>query len=561
MKIRGFVIAAILLFVVRDFAFADRQLDDAEIAQIFQTLTTSQAKEAWIPAGTIEAIHQAYKSSDESVIDSSVIVKYDGEKFYWEINIDPSSSQTMPEKSRKALDLDNNARRVFAWDGNRHTMYFKSGGHAVVTEKVGNIPVGVNGPLTAGIVPWGRGIYTLEELLAAESSAFETGIAGQKQVHLTLLKEINGLSLEIVFVLDASKDYAVLSWSVNNIGYTSIVKTYQDYQLVSGIWIPTTIIIERYDNTKQPPELLSYDGWNLTSIDAGTPPSDSFAVPYETDTLVEYDSSITGTTLLYHHSDEVDTDSLLHDKLAIAATRDPQIQNCATVAMKYVSAKLGHDVNDQQLSQLMNVPNRNTSLYTLRQFAQQLGFYCLAVKTDTQTLKDLEGVQAILHIPKINHYVVLGAIDDKHVGLIDLNSDRFYQRTRLDAFKSSWSEGTVLLISKTPLLLSGNFTQISDENLHEIVGSDGGGFGLYSCTDLIQVYDIIFCSEPLFMMCGSRYRLFYNRYGCEPDENGGNCSGTGMVGNISCVCIEDPFDPGTCMLSSDWYSQYIRACQ
>ena len=558
MKIRGFVIAAIFLFVVQGFAFADRQLDSAEIVQIFQTLTTSQARDTWIPAGTIEATHQAYKSSDGSVIDSSVIVKYDGDKFYWEINID---SSTIPKGNSDGLDRNNNARRIFAWDGNRYTMYFKSGNHAVVTERAGNIPIYVNGPLTAGIVPWGRGIYTLEGLLAAESSAVETDVSGKKQVHLTLLKETNGLSLEIVFVLDASKDYTLLSWSLNNIGYTSIVKTYEDYQLMSGIWIPTTIIIERHDNTKQQPELLSYDNWNIISTNVDVPPLASFAISYETDTLVEYDSSITSTPLLYYHSDEVDTDSLLHEKFAIVATSDPRIQNCATVAMKYVSAKLGHDVNDQQLSQLVNVPNKNTSLYTLRQFAQQLGFYCLAVKTDFQTLKDLEGTQAILHIPETNHYVVLGTIDDKHIGIIDLNSNKFYQRTGLDTFKSSWSEGTVLLISKTPLLLSENFTQISDENLHEIIGSDGGGFGFYSCSDLIQVYNITFCSEPLFMMCGSRYRIFYNRYGCEPDENGGNCSGTSMVGSVSSPCIEDPFDPGTCALSGDWYPQHIRACQ
>ena len=481
MKIRGFVLVISLLFIVQGFAFADRQLDDIEINQILQLLTTTEVKETWIPMGIIEAKHQEYNPSEGYLINSSVIVKYDGDKFYWEINMDSYDELAGSRGNDSGLNLSTSAKRVFAWDGSRYTMYFKSGNKAVVTEKVGSMPVAVNGPLTAGIVPWGYGIYTLEGLLSAKPSAIEKDVDGNKQVHLTLSREISGLLLEIVFVLDSTKDYAVLSWSMDNGGYTSIVKTYADHQQISGKWIPTTIAIERYDNRKQLPELLSYDTWTFTSVDVSSPQSDSFNIAYETDALIEYDSSVTSVPLLYHHSSKVDTESLLHDKLAIAATYNPQTQNCATTAMKYVLSQLDRDIDDQQLALLIEGSDKHTSLYTLRQFARQLGLYSTAVKTDIQTLKDLEGAQAILHIPTSNHYVVLGAIDDKHIGLIDLNSNKFYYRTKLDDFDSNWKDGTALLISKSPLLLAGNLTEINDENLQSIIGSNESGIGNYSC--------------------------------------------------------------------------------
>ena len=555
MKIRDFVLVIILLFVTCGFAFADRQLDRTEVLQIFQTLT-SQPKETWIPTGTIEATRQEYKSSNGYIIDSTVLVRYDGDRFYWEINIDSCTRQTQPQRcSRVDFDLNWNKRRVFAWDGERYTMYFRPGNHAIVTEGSSDIPVNVNGPLTAGIVPWGFGIYTIESLSAAESSAIEVDVSGQKQIHLTL-KKTN--TPEIIFVLDPTKDYAVLSCSLNSAGRSSIVKTCGDYQLVSGTWIPATIIIEQYDDSKQPSELLSYDYWNLDFVSVSLP--HYFSVEYETGTLVEYNSSITNKPLLYRYSNEVDTDSLLQNRLAVVLAGNIQTQNCATVAMKYVAGQLGKNVTDQKLVELVNEPNEDTSLYELRRFAKELGFHCLAVKTDIQTLKNLEDCQAILHLPGANHYVVLGHIDDEYVWLVDLDSNKFYYRIRIDQFGLRWREGTALLISRNPLLLTGTFAELKDSELHEIIGSTIS-FDNFACTELIQGYNVIFCSEMMSGLCGGCYTIFYNRYGCTEGEDGDYCTGTDMIGNIWNPCIEDPHNPGACVGSGDWYSRYIRACK
>ena len=558
MKIRVFVLAVILLFIAWGSAFADRQLNRAEILQVFKTLT-ARPRKTWIPAGTIKATHQEYKASNGYTIGSTVVVKYDGDKFYWEINIDSHTRQTEPQgSSRDDFDLNWNKKRVFAWDGQRYTMYFMPGNHAIVTESPSDIPVAVNGPLTAGIIPWGYGIYTYEELSAVESSAIEVEVDSQKQIHVTL-KKTN--MVEIVFVIDPTKDYAVLSWLLNYANRPSIVQTYGDYKLFSGKWIPTTITIERYDNSKQPSELFSYDYWDLTSINVSFPQPDSFHVAYEADALVEYYWPITDRPLSYRYSNQVDTDWLLYNRLIIASTQDTQTQSCATVAMKYVAAQLGKDVTDKELAGLINEPNEGISLHELRQFACGLGFHCLAVKTDIQTLKGLKDCQVILHLPRAEHYVVLEHIDDEYVWLIDLDSNKFYHRTGLDVFGLDWSEGTALLISSEPLDLEGTFTKVSEEGLHKIIGSAGAGFGYYFCSDLIQKADIIHCPESIGGLCGGRYRIYYERHACEPDEEGGSCTGTGRIGNISSPCIEDPYNPGACVSESEWYSQYIRACQ
>ena len=362
MKIRNFVLIVILLFIAGDYAFADEQLDRTEILQIFKTLT-AQPKQTWIPRGTITATHHEYRLSTGYMTDSTVIVKYDGNRFYWEINIDSHTKQAEPEPiytgqpSLNTLDLGWNEQRVFTWDGKRHTMYYKSGNYAVVREGSGNNSVGVDGPLTAGMVPWGHGVYKLEELSAAESSA---EVDGQGHVHLTVNREDG---LRMVFVLDPAKDYALLSYSMYLDSGASIIKTYGDHESVLGKWVPTTIIIERYNNRKPSSELVTCDHWDLTSISPIPPQSGSFRAPFETDTQVEFYSPISKKPLWYRHYREVDTDSLLEKKLENASAKDKQHQNCATLAMKHISERLGKNVTDQELAGLVSGPDKSTNLY------------------------------------------------------------------------------------------------------------------------------------------------------------------------------------------------------
>ena len=552
MRIRNFALAVVLLFLAQDFALADSQLDKAEILQIFKTLT-EQPRRTWIPTGTIRAKHQEYKSSNGYVIDSNVAVKYDGDRFYWEINMDSYTKHGQTQVGHEAPDLNANRRRIFVWDGERYTMYFKSGNQAIVTEAPTDIPVVVNGPLTAGVVPWGYGLYTYANLSSAESSAV---VDNQGLVHLTILTQVNELALEMGLVLDPTKNHAVLSHSLSDGGISSIAKTFRDYELVLGRWIPTTIVIDQYDHRKQSPELLSHDEWKLTSVSVGSPLPDSFSVPYETGALVKYRSSVVNKALWYNHSNDVDIDSLLCDRLKTTLIGRVQKQNCATIAMKYVSEQLGKDVDDSNLAELVNEPNEGTNLYAMREFAQGLGLYCLASKTNLKTLKNLNGTKAILHLPEEDHYVVLAHIDDEYVWLIDLDRNKFFYREKVEKFDLDLGETTALLVSKSPLLLTGISVELTDRQSQEIVG----GFPNFSCNKVIQWDYEIHCPPPDGLTCGGCYYSYELLCGCKPDPNGSDCFGTARPGYLYVYCYIDPYTLDTCEGGGVTYARFMRGC-
>jgi hypothetical protein len=551
LKAKKLITIVAWLSTIGTVAFGSAELNRAEILQVFQALTT-QPRNTWIPAGIIEATHMEYKASSGYTTDSNTTVKYDGNKFYWEININSYTKEAEHQgPSSEKIDMNWNKRRVFVWDGQNYTMYFRPSNRVMVTENP-SIPVKVNGPLTAGIVPWGYGMYTLEELSIAEFS----GEIDEQGVHITLNKTNRPT---ITIVLDPAKDYAVLSCSINSSGLSSIEKTYGGYELVSGKWLPTTILIEGYDNSKQEPELLTLDYWTINYISTTAPEANSFAVEYEGDALVEYRPEVSGKPLFYRHYSEVDTGSLLRDRIEIltaASADDTPAQNCATAAMKYVSRRLGKNITNTQLAELVNDPNQGTSLHKLRQFAQGLGFYCLAAKTDITTLKDLSGCQAILHLPGTDHFIVFEYFDDEYVWVVDLDNNNFFYRTRLDLFNQEWSEGTALLISNTSLNnLQGNLPELGDHQLHEIIG----GFPNYSCTKLIQAGKVIWCSDRIGVYCPGRYTKFEELCGCEEDPNGGTCIGYDLPGIYWSLCVISP-EWGECTDSGAYYAQYIRAC-
>jgi len=239
MKKKLFTLAGIILLSVSSAVLADRSLDRAEVLQILQQLT-SQPKKTWIPAGTINATHQEFRASkttspteinnkvkeevakyqnnsnkqelaediqkmkldaipfnvrhklsNECTMNSSVIVKFDGERFYWEINTDSRKDSVKPGKDlagnfmTNQFDLNWNARRIFAWDGEKYTTYFLPS-NQVIADSTGKTPHNVNGPLTAGVIPWGYGYYSYDNLSVVESSAIEKNADGQTQIYLTL---------------------------------------------------------------------------------------------------------------------------------------------------------------------------------------------------------------------------------------------------------------------------------------------------------------------------------------------------------------------------------------
>ncbi|MHC4466523.1 MAG: cysteine peptidase family C39 domain-containing protein [Planctomycetota bacterium] len=561
MKIHDAVLIVALLIFAPSVILADSQLNRTQILDIFKALT-DHPRFTWIPSGTIQAEHQEFSLYNGYSTDSSVLVKFDGNRFYWETNTNSMDKTAQTVTSNNNIYSDDyeepilSKKRISVWDGEQYTMYFGAGKHAIVTEDVSKIPAQVNGPLTAGVIPWGEGIYTYESLSTANLSGVELDVDGRKKIYL----DINMPRIpEMYFTLDPEKGYAVLSHSyVTDEGF-SIALTCNDYELVSGHWIPEKILIEKYDYNKNPAELFASEYWSITSVDILTPALSDFDVTYGKGTLVEYYLDMFETPFSYHHAKDIDTDNLLQESMLNKFRENSRTSNCATVAMRYTASELGKQIEDSNLAQLITQSDETTSLYSMKDFLQKNDLHCLAVNTDIQTLKNLiENYQVILHLPDKNHYVVLQNIDDKYVWLIDLNKKRFFYRKEIKGFSNHWDEGTALLISKEPISIQEQISTIGDKELHNIIGSDG--VGNYSCTKLIQQGDVVFCMK-VGWLCGGRFSYYNIRYGCEPDENGGVCTSEPMIGKVSWYCTNKLSDPFQCDTPGDPIFYYIRACQ
>ncbi|MHC4626687.1 MAG: cysteine peptidase family C39 domain-containing protein, partial [Planctomycetota bacterium] len=181
------------------------------------------------------------------------------------------------------------------------------------------------------------------------------------------------------------------------------------YQAVSGRLVPTTIEIEQRDALTN--RVLATDFWNFNSINGSTPAITDFSIEYTTDDIIEYKSPVIDKAVVYRYSPMIDVQLLLAERLAFAASEAGREQNCATASLRWVTAQLGRDVADDQLAQLVKGTNGVTSLRRMKEFAQRQGLHCRVVKTDLETLRRLDDCEAILHMPKKNHFVTLGDID------------------------------------------------------------------------------------------------------------------------------------------------------
>lgn len=598
MKRTNFVLGICCLLFLGGVAKADRQLSRSEILQIFDQLTKRPMK-TWISSGTIEASHEQhgtakttneaeindqitqavrdylnnprkrelteelqkmrldaipfnvrYKLSNQHAMNSTVVVKFDGNRFSWDITVKSRTDSVRPPASlagnfmTEQFNLSWNARRTFTWDGKKYTIYSRSGNYALV-DAAGTFPHAVNGPLTAGVVPWGYGRYTSSSLTAASSSAIEKNVNGQTQIHLTV-NYSDGV--EMLFVLDPQKDYALISHLKEGLETTVSVE-YGNYQMVSGRWVPRAITVEKYDGSSN--KLLGYHVWNFTSISGSTPSFESFDPAYEPDTLIEHYSNVTDVPSIYRTSQVIDTELLLNERLMFAASEGAQAQNCATAAMKYVTSRLGKDVTDRQLAQLVDGTNNGTSLYEMKNFALRMGFHCRAVRTDIATLKNLSGCQAILHIPSKDHFVAIGDIDNQYVWSIDLANSKFCYRSDINFFDMDWTGGVALLISNGPIT-GAALSDISDAELRTINGRSG-----YTCTSLLQQSDVTYCTV-LGGECWGNYVYYPERHGCESAPSG-MCMDDDFLMSAESACSPDIYYPSDCEYG-EWTFYYMRAC-
>ena len=577
---------------------ADRSLENAEISQILQTLTSRPAK-AWISSGTISATHDRYRApkttnsteitssineavrehqqetsnselsadilkmkldaipfnvryrlSNEYTMSSNETVAYDGERFHWDIDVSSRTDSVRPgpelaaNQMTREFKMQYNRRRTFAWNGQEYTLQSRSNNSAFV-DAGRKLPHVVNGPLTAGFIPWGYGQYTYANLASLKSSAVEVQLNGQTQIHLTLDKS-DGSRLS--FVLDAGNSYAVISHSTEGLART-VSRQYGGYRAVGDRLVPSTVVIEQYDAATN--RLLARDSWYITSVSTAAPSLAAFSVAYSEGARVEYASPVVNQTAVYQYSARLDTELLLAERLSFAAPENTRARNCATAALRCAGLRLGRNVDDAELAQLVDRTNGRTSLSAMKDFVHRQGLYCRAVTTDIETLKGLTDCQVILHIPHKNHFVLLGDIDNESIWTIDLAGRRFCRRADVGFFGMDWTQGTALLVSNSPV--SGAFDDIADGSLDAITGDAG-----WTCTELLQYEYTEYC-DIVAGFCNAWYVYQPERWGCEQAESG-MCIPSDMLYEAACPCVSDLYDPFACEVTGDWDLYYMEAC-
>ncbi len=591
----------VIVLLCSPIAFADRSLERTELLQIFQQLT-AQPHRTWIPAGTIEATHEEYSAaavtdeneinrqitseiqryrndtnkheltealqkmkldsipfnirhdlSNEYTMNTKVLVKFDGKRFYWEINVDSRSDSVKPGKDlagnnmTQEFDLNANTRRIFAWDGEKYTTYFLPSNNAVVNAGP-DASQPVNGPLTAGIVPWGYGRYTYDNLCATESSGIETSVDGATQIVLTLKNTDRSQSR---FTLNPAKNYALTNCLIEQPDGSTISRQYSDYTFAAGGWIPKTILLEQFDAGSG--RLKARDLWNITSIDENIPQAAAFDVIFVQDALIEHHSAEITAKTVYRHSNTTDTKKLLAKRLAIAKDGANK-RNCATAAIGYVASEFGVTISDGDLASLVNQTTGDTSLSDMKHFLQGNGFYCRAVNTNIDTLKKLTGCKAILHLPSKKHFVVMDHIDDRYIWLTDLSSAKLYDHTELSFFDMDWPNGTALLVSKQSI--PGDFNEISNSQLSEITGGEEG----YSCTQLLQERrNVSTCSMVDGAYCTGKLYVYLQHHGCEV-AGSGSCYISRYPRFLTSPCIVNPAYPDMCDITGEFTYYYMMAC-
>ena len=114
-----------------------------------------------------------------------------------------------------------------------------------------------------------------------------------------------------------------------------------------------------------------------------------------------------------------------------------------------------------------------------------------------------------------------------------------------------WTAGTALLVSDRSI--KGDFVDIEASCLDTIVGSSG-----YSCTNLLQDDLTVYC-EKIGGLCDGYFEIYYERWGCEAAPSG-SCPRLRLMRLTASPCIEHHTDPDACMITGEWTTYYMWAC-
>ncbi|MBN1125356.1 MAG: hypothetical protein JXA82_10135 [Sedimentisphaerales bacterium] len=552
----------LFVFTFSTFSFADRQLNTTESLELIRHLADNN-RGGWLIQGALTAQHLVYHASDGIVIQSSEVVRCDGDHFLREVQITEHNAPrkgSLQASQGIVVDAENmklNQHRIFSWDGKKYSCYYPDAKYADICETV-LTPADIDkGVLVAGYVPWGQGLYSMERLSALKISVWERE---EDKNYFLEIRIDTPESAAILIRLDPERNYSVLRFEMLQNEKSTMVQRYEGYQYLSNSWIPRTITIERYNILVDPPGLVSYEDWNITISKDRSIEMKSIQPVLSDGTLVRYKPSSLEKRLWYQHNNSTDMAGLLAEKL-FTSGMDPKSSNCATLAGSYIA----HQFNIDTLPYNPDVWDKgeNTSLLSLKASMEKFGLTATPVKTDIEALRTWKEGRVILHLTESLHYVVLDRIEGDYAWIIDLSSNQFYYRRHIDTLRRQWMDGVALIVTDPSLSTEVVVPRISDEEASNILGSQQGGAGYYDCTDLIQPFEVILCPTPIGGaggICAGRYWELDEVWGCKPSYGPSSCYGTGFPRGYYADCRNDPFDPFRCIKGDVFALRQIRGC-
>lgn len=542
-------------------ALADRDLSSEEINTLFADLV-SQPVQTWLPAGSISARRLEYSNLDKSICEYRETCHFDGIRFYREITMVSGGDEVTEGEPGQQHSMKLDRERIFCWDGTRYTQYYKSTDTAIIDSMPSqNWPL-IYGAFSSGVISWGCGLYTLQNLTRCTCSAQEVWVEGHKQIHLQITDPSSSPVLHISFILDAEKNYAVLFNRIEDSQISGIEQRCSQFIQINDRWIPTVIAIEQYLKKPEGRDTVSYEDWKFESIKPDMPLDVHFSVNLRKGTLVELRAAGYPKSLMYYTNDQQDIHSLLEEKIAFSNQPDSVGKNCAAAAVQIVAKRFAKPYPASQIEALAGQANNMTSLYSLKNKLEETGLYCAALETSLESLRNTTLSQAILYLPDSSHYVILDSIDDTNVWTIDLTSRKVYWKTPIQRFARQWKRGIALIVSDNPQNLTTAGTPLSESDQQQINGGDSSGT-MYSCSEQIQIDKDLYCPEPMGLVCIGRYYRYWERLGCASDPNGTGCVGEGKPGHQYTTC-KTQLNSGSsaCIIDTfDWKERNIRACQ
>jgi len=479
-----------------------------------------------------------------------------------------------PVHASKRFNPNWNQQRTVAWDGQEFLIHNASpsqGLNHAYRQDTPVLPSALPDPLIAGLIPWGHGIYTLDNLARAAVHGSETTVDGVTITKISIHSGIGPSRTQIEATLARQHSpqgipaYALTAVQILKGQQGEFTAKHSGHIWLEGRWVPTQIVTERpqsqygAERTVRQTFLLEFSSEPVSERDMHPPLRDAW---------VEYHAPGLAQPLRYQMSSTIDSEILLQEKLALmqvkaqnqahARMHPPVINrsgNCATLSLGYVSRALGHPIDDRKLASLVDDAGKS-SLFDLRKLARQEGLYCEVVSTNIDSLATLGACQIILYLPDKGHFVVLGDVDTFDIQLIDLQKNTFLYPLNKHKFNLDWQEGIALVLSTDSI----GFPLSSQIELppDRVLKSKRAGLA-YDCTKLIQdgeSYDVHCPDSP---PCGGIYKDYSTIFGCDLAESG-TCTNFIQWAYKESNCMLKPTDPTQCTYGRWTFIYYLYAC-